>query len=348
VTSGTAATATGIGAVDPATVAAGTNARPNDATGDGRPVLASAYRPGLDGLRGIAILLVLGWHLRLPGFMDGGLVGVTMFFVLSGYLITGTLLADSALIPFYIRRAARLLPALILVLVTVAATALVTGAWNDVALGLGVSSLYIANFAYAFGWPIEPFGHMWSLATEEQFYLIWPFVVLLAPRRLALIAIGGIAVCAVLRALSAPDNASLWMTLHLPLTRADALMVGCAIRVIPVRRPPAWLTALAALFLMVVVVAGIDAQLSIRFLLLPIAVAAAIVVLREPAWLAFGPLVATGRISYGLYLWHYPLIAALGPIGGILAFPIAFASHRILEEPIRRAARRYTRRRRPA
>ena len=126
----------------------------------------------------------MGSHFDLPGFSGGGLVGVTMFFVLSGYLITTLLLDErrstgsSNLRSFYIRRAARLFPALALVLVVVGLGLLVAGHPDTAGSGVGFSALYVSNLAVAAGANLGPLEHTWSLSIEEQFYLVWPAVLL--------------------------------------------------------------------------------------------------------------------------------------------------------------------------
>src|SRR5271157_2250169 len=149
------------------------------------------HRPELDGLRGIAILAVLGAHTGVPGFADGGGgAGVTLFFVLSGYLITSLLLAERGrtgrvdLRAFYVRRALRLFPALAAVLLVVAgllaigampATATANTDYRIVFAGVVA---YVANWVAVAGQSIGMLGHCWSLAVEEQFYILWPTLLL--------------------------------------------------------------------------------------------------------------------------------------------------------------------------
>jgi peptidoglycan/LPS O-acetylase OafA/YrhL len=134
------------------------------------------YRPALDGLRGVAALLVMSFHFQIPGW-SGGFLGVDVFFVLSGFLITSLLLEEwqrsgtVCLRRFFLRRALRLFPALVLVLLVTAP--FVSYRWPLVALG------YVANWALAFKFvTFGPISHVWSLSVEEQFYLIWPIVFL--------------------------------------------------------------------------------------------------------------------------------------------------------------------------
>jgi peptidoglycan/LPS O-acetylase OafA/YrhL len=154
------------------------------------------YMPGLDGLRAIAVLAVIAYHLEF-GWASGGLLGVGIFFTLSGYLITEILLAHMArremrLVDFWLGRARRLLPALFLMLVIVVAWVTIFGPaqpskFRDAVIA---ATLYVSNWQLIFqhvsyfarfGGP-EPLGHLWSLAVEEQFYIFWPFLLLLGTR----------------------------------------------------------------------------------------------------------------------------------------------------------------------
>jgi peptidoglycan/LPS O-acetylase OafA/YrhL len=173
-------------------------------------VRSARYEPALDGVRGVAILCVILHHARL---LPGGFLGVDAFFVLSGFLITSLLLQEwrthrtISLRLFYERRALRLLPALaallapaLLVLVLMATAG---GAGADelrpLAQGIGFGAFYLANFARATGLGLGALAHLWSLAAEEQFYLVWPIVLLVCLRRGASPA----RVCVVLAALAA-------------------------------------------------------------------------------------------------------------------------------------------------
>ena len=164
----------------------------------GRPAAAWSHVPALDGVRALAVTAVLVFHAR-PDWLPGGFLGVDAFFVLSGYLITGLLLAEAGtrgsvrLGAFWARRARRLLPALLVLLVVVALVgrevlprAELAGLRLDALAALG----YVANWRMIFrggGYfavtaPPSPLQHTWSLAIEEQFYLVWPLLVVLALR----------------------------------------------------------------------------------------------------------------------------------------------------------------------
>jgi peptidoglycan/LPS O-acetylase OafA/YrhL len=301
------------------------------------------YRAELDGLRAIAVLLVMGSHFGVPGFSSGGFVGVTLFFVLSGFLITGVLTKErletghASLPRFYLRRAARLLPALAVVLIVVG-TALV--AVGDVGVGVvGVTSAlaYVSNLVVAGGGNIGPLEHTWSLAIEEQFYLVWPAVLLvLWTRRRALIAVAllGIVLATVLRIGADP-----WWGYHFTLTRADAVLVGCLLALVPISFRAGWL---ALVVLLIVTLAPLDPGWLTEWMLLPVAVAAGLAVIAAPRVLGLRPLAYVGQISYGLYLWHFPMAAVLPALAAIPAtFLVAICSYHLLEAPIRRWARSF-------
>ena len=215
-----------------------------------KPVGSSQrYMPGLDGLRAIAVIAVIAYHLD-PDLIPGGLLGVGVFFTLSGYLITDLLLGQREatgslkLGDFWMRRARRLLPALFLMLAVVvawvtlldrsqlpslrgdvlAAVAYVSNWWNIVR-----EASYFARFG-----PPPPFDHLWSLAVEEQFYLIWPWLLLLGLRflpgryTLALVTLAGAAVSAAAMAIIYQPGIDPTRVYEGTDTRAFGLLVGAA------------------------------------------------------------------------------------------------------------------------
>lgn len=317
--------------------------------------------PALDGLRGVAILLVLlshAGHLR-----GGGMVGVYLFFALSGFLITGLLLTEHErgvirLGGFYRRRALRLLPALTLLLVVFGVVAVRAGEWVDglVTLALGLS--YSMNIAVAAGYDPGGFVHLWSLALEEQFYLVWPplLVLLLAKRSPAVIG-SGLAVAAVGFAVwrgyleaSGVTGPRLWWS---PDTNAVPLLAGCcaAFAYTYLPKVPAYvgLLALPVPVLMVdwwwVPGYGLTTTLpAVAFAVLTLAVAG-----NGFRPLEFPPLRAVGKVSYGLYLWHLPLFLAFGwKLGLLSAVALALLSWRYVEQPFLRRRRRLAEVARPA
>jgi len=395
------------------------------------------YLPGLDGLRALAVAAVVAYHLGY-GWAQGGLLGVGVFFTLSGYLITDILVGQWAargrikLGDFWLRRARRLLPALFVMLAVVtiwvngfARTFVPALRGNVVASVFYVSnwwfidqhSSYYARFA-----PPTPLDHLWSLAVEEQFYLVWPWVVLLMvwlagrhlkKRRPQPDGLGGLAaaspasggrpagppfltsrarwaLCAVTLLLAAA-SALLMLKLYQPGydptrvyegadTRACGLLVGAALAMVwPTRRlaangaPAAWrvpvaarwlldLAGFAGLAVIALLVWNTDQYSGFMFhgglVVLSAATAATLAAAVTPGSLtgrALGvqPLRWLGVRSYGIYLWHYPVIvltaapgtagtpvslvrAVLVVAGTVLA---AAVSWRFVEDPIRSGAR---------
>jgi peptidoglycan/LPS O-acetylase OafA/YrhL len=320
------------------------------------------HRPELDGLRGIAILAVLAGHTGIPGFADGaGGAGVTLFFVLSGYLITSLLLAEREktgrvdLRAFYIRRALRLFPALAAVLVVIVIL-IVSGlmpedARRDTNYTLVIAGViaYVANWVAVAGQSIGMLGHTWSLAVEEQFYIVWPTVLLAGLRfgrtKVALVVL-------LLIFLDTPYR--LFLDLHGGFmhvfvgtdSRGDALMFGCVLALLGTRWHPVagWL-GLAGVAALMATWPG-DPGLGLQILFIPAAaIVSTIAVAGCPAMLAWRPLAFIGKISYGLYLWqglviwwHFPW-----PIAVALSIGIACVSYFVLEQRFLRLKDRFGR-----
>jgi peptidoglycan/LPS O-acetylase OafA/YrhL len=321
------------------------------------------YRPALDGLRGIAILLVIVHHVGVPGFAQTGYLGVTLFFVLSGFLIT-TLLEQErqqtgtvSLMAFYRRRAARLLPALFGFTIAVVTFLLVSGRSGEILGGAVPTLLYFADVARAGQAEMGLFDHSWSLAIEEQFYLVWPLLyvaVLWRSRRVAIAVLIALAVGSALWRLSLMDG-SLFHVAFAPDTRADALLLGCALGLVATSRfgppkVPGWLAVGAFLSVMILSMSAswrgiLDALPLLTIASLGIIAWASVAPARLLTW---GPFVQVGIISYGLYLWHVPilregrrLVAGLPQalqIELLVAASIAVAavSHRWIELPFMR------------
>jgi peptidoglycan/LPS O-acetylase OafA/YrhL len=314
------------------------------------------YVPALDGLRGVAILAVIGLHyFNQP---SGGMYGVDLFFVLSGFLITTLLLeehdrtAGIALAAFYRRRAHRLLPGLLTVLAAYSALAMASPlALERIAAG----GLYGANFVMASGSKFldgTPFVPFWSLAQEEQFYLLWPILLVLLLRRRAresriAWALAGILIALVVyRAGLALGGASGTRLYYAPDTHADGLVIGCLLALLRrggfrVSGPLGWL-GLTALLVAFTVVSPTG---SFVFELAPVSVAAALVTgaALEPGllsrWLSFRPLVWLGVISYSLYLWHF-FFLSLFHWRAVDALPVTFVVATLcyykVERPLRK------------
>jgi peptidoglycan/LPS O-acetylase OafA/YrhL len=323
------------------------------------------HRPALDGLRGVAILLVLVCHvldpLRPGAFHTVGAAGVTVFFTLSGFLITSLLLEEVGtrrrrvdLRRFYINRALRLIPALIAaVVVLVAISSLATGyvpnPWPTL--------LYGANWVEAFGGTLPYFGPTWSLSIEEQFYFLWPLLLIASSRwtRGPLVVAGaGIAASTVLRFALYDGGAGSLRVYYGTDTQASTLLVGCVLAMWVhhgLREPtgtwvvPAGLVGLSSLVLVHAYAVG-DLWVPT---LVPLVAAAMI---WEAAHRPRGPLMASalryvGRRSYAIYLWHVGLLwlvalaaggASLltGLVGLGLTLVVAEASWQLVERPFMR------------
>jgi peptidoglycan/LPS O-acetylase OafA/YrhL len=316
------------------------------------------YVPALDGLRALAITLVLSFH--AVGFRSGWL-GVDLFFVLSGFLITTLLLerrGRDSIASFYRRRAVRLLPGLLVLLFV---SLLVDRSMTGVLIGVG----YFSNIVVAAGRPDllpDSLHHLWSLAAEEQFYIVWPLVLYAALRlgaRLALVlALGGIAASfAVSLWLSIFRHAPYHRLMFAPDTRSTSILVGCAVALVMVVRPLSlkrFEAPALALFAVVLLTMGHLAVFGPAILLFALASAVLVAAATQnesavAGVLAFPPLVFLGRISYSLYLWHYPIFVWLGVLGGGkpetvllgmgLAFAAACASYYLIEQPCLRRLR---------
>ncbi len=298
----------------------------------------TTYSPALDGIRAIAVLAVMAYH---SGLARGGYLGVDVFFVLSGFLITGLLLEERRssggvnLRNFYARRALRLLPALFVFLIVWTTVLLVTVPptyWKYVGTYVAAVLFYAANWAAISGLPMGIFLHTWSLAVEEQFYLAWPLVAgLLSLSRRPLCVAGALAAAATATAgwrwyLS--NHAASWRRIYMANdTHADGLLLGAAVAFLIVnggwfsrlRRPE--LGALAGAALVSLLVATPLVPYYAHGVTMAVAVATAVVildVLAETSWLrrllGLRWLAATGRISYGLYLWHFPVFLYWGAL----------------------------------
>lgn len=340
-----------------------------------------SFRADLEGLRGIAVTLVVLFHAGLLGVV-GGFVGVDAFYVISGFLITGLLARELSangrldLAAFYGRRARRILPAATVAIVVILACAAFIVAPLDlgsVAIDASASGLFVGNLVFAFratdyfgATAPSPFLHYWSLGVEEQFYLVWPLLLVVAfrmrrPRLITfVIFLGSLALCVWLTPAHAP-----WAFYMLP-TRAWQLALGALLALnapalVRVPSPIATLggwTGLALLALAAIALEPGVGYPGFAALLPSVSIALLIIGGTRPLGpgrlLAMWPLRSLGRISFSLYLYHWPLLV-LGEIafGGLppttrwslvaVAVLIAYASWRFVEQPFVR-----TRRARPA
>lgn len=343
------------------------------------PVKALGYRPDIDGLRAVAVLSVILYHAGI-GVLKGGFVGVDIFFVISGYLISTIIFHDLesgkfSLGRFYERRIRRIQPALIaMVLVTMVLCAVffVPADFKLFAQSVGATVLFSSNiyFYLKSGYfdPLaetKPLLHTWSLAVEEQYYLFFPLLVLLLwrhARRHLVAVLTGLAVVSFVFSIwqaRAASNAAF----YLPFDRIWELLIGALLALGLV--PPARHAGVRLLMGFV----GLGAMLGSIFLfsphdvfpgeraLLPCLGAALLIYAGQGvpqganAWLASRPMVFTGRISYSMYLWHWPVIVVLQYVLFrklslaevlaylVLVYALAWASWKWIEQPWRDARR---------
>lgn len=306
----------------------------------------------LDGVRGVAILIVVVAHASGPGPTGGG-VGVTLFFVISGYLITGVLLREIRdeggvdLRAFWARRARRLVPAAIPLVLLILTAGLVTNNLSQAAEVVG--SIPVADYVHAARPHVTVLSHTWSLAVEEQFYLLWPLALgaMVARGGVQRWLLAGVAMFGAWRLLLVLAGESEWAYFSLD-GNAYALFAGAAGATMRRRSFPAgvvW-TALVALLAVSALPLSPAAHVAVG----PAIAAASLVLVlgcqSVPA-LAWRPLVFAGSVSYGWYLWHYPAIAVAGHTSGVVprsvavvvALGLAAASWRWLERPVLRQGR---------
>jgi len=356
------------------------------------------YMPGLDGLRALAVFAVIAYHLNLT-WAPGGLLGVSLFFVLSGYLITNILLTQWErsgsidLKDFWLRRARRLLPALFVMLagvmswVTFCAPERLAALKQEVLTAVLYTSnwyliLHHVSYFERFG-PPSPLGHLWSLAVEEQFYIIWPLLLGLGLRYLTQRKwiIGGTVAIALT---SVAAMALIYIPGHDPSrvyygtdTRAFALLVGAVLAMVwPSGQMTADLSGKKRLaldaagsmgLLIVLLMIGKTNQYQTflyqgGLLLYCVAAACVVAALTQPAsylgrLFGWGPLRWLGECSYGIYLWHYPVILLTSSVVNTegsdlsrmlwqitVSIILAALSRYLIEEPIRYGRRKRSRR----
>ena len=340
--------------------------------------------PALDGLRGVAILLVITHHQLIPLSLKGGFLGVDLFFVLSGFLITSLLLKEFtatrsiALTKFYMRRALRLGPALLLYLIV---SLVITDLLHPEELTrelklVGLALVYLTNWRIALGWDysLDPTSIIWSLSIEEQFYLLWPpafLACLLVKLKHSHIAAGlAFVIFAVFlhRYSLWSHGAELNRLYYGTDTRADAPLVGCLIAMISVwrleetRRMVLQIGAVLASSMLVWLIA--TAEFTDSFLYQGgytfIALLAGVLIWSLAnsssgflAWiLDWYPLRWFGKISYGLYLWHWLLLKTTSFyfVAGdwdpwvrfLVALAVSAASFYLFETPFNKLKSKFT------
>jgi peptidoglycan/LPS O-acetylase OafA/YrhL len=322
-------------------------------------------RPALDGLRGVAILLVLVGHLGIPGVTSPGTYGVTVFFVLSGFLITTLLLEERqrdgawSLPAFYGRRARRLLPAMVVcVALALAVDLALYGGVPDWLLVVGTLG-YSANFVMGAGdwFPGTTLGHTWSLAVEEQFYLLWPLLlaglVAVGLRRARLLVAAAVVVLAAWTAALHHAGAGFDRLYFGTDTRFAPLLMGCLLAFILHRArtrlaSPAW-QVYGWLLVIVACIPSLQAA-ELHLVWLPAVAGVGAVLLIYAAvngrahWLGWGPLAYVGRRSYALYLYQGVVLVVLRdqpwvptPVYWVVVLPVLFGmaelSWRYVESP---------------
>ena len=330
------------------------------------------HRRGLDGLRGIAILLVMADHSGIVVASGAGDQGVTIFFVLSGFLITTLLLEERArsgrvsLRRFYWRRALRLLPALAVLLLVVVVMMGLAGRAEEIAGDVLPALFYVMNWTIVAGNNPGILGHTWSLSVEEQFYLAWPLVLLglLALGRGRLTWVSGLLIAAmlvsiVLRVLLWAGPGGYYRTFVGTDTRMDALAIGCLVAVgfsrRPIEVPGPVMAALAATIPIALWMTDQRFMAAIGFAVTAVAAAGMVAGAasgRGEGILGWRPLAYVGLISYGLYLWHRPLMRIFtdSGLGGVpwavalmfaISLGLAFLSRRFIEDPFLALKDRY-------
>ncbi len=351
------------------------------------------YQAGLDGLRAFAVAAVVLYHAQL-GFLRGGFLGVDVFFVVSGYLITSLLLSewDSRkaldLGAFWRRRARRLLPALMVMLLAVVGYSVfflpgeVSQLRGQVYAALG----YVTNWYFVFSHVpyFEAVGrppllqHLWSLAVEEQFYLLWPPLFLLLVKRVSrpvvavLLVVGAIASAGLMASLYVPENDTSRLYYGTD-TRAAGLLLGAALAFVwqsgrlpspltsALRWPVADLLGFGGIAALVYLFFHLDGYQAFvyqgGFLLVAAVSTAVIAVVVQPearllrSVLSLGPLRWLGTRSYGIYLWHWPVFLLTRPgldvqLDGLALLAVRLAitfaatelSYRLVETPVRAGA----------
>lgn len=326
----------------------------------------TTYIDAITGLRTLAVLLVFACHTYV-GVLPGGFIGVDIFFVISGYLITSILLKEAArtgsisLSSFYKRRAFRILPASLFctLLVYLGAPWLLSQGGEDAGLNAVASTLSFMNWLRALTTTTGgALGHYWSLAVEEQFYAFWSLIVLAAALRGHIRSVPAIA--AILLVASMAWRTYLWLSgagdarIYNGLdTHSDGLLIGCILAGLKdhpavARIASFWPIACAALMIELVL---FDAASPWLWLQIPVASATAAVIVSSAIaggnllsrLMATAPMVYLGKRSYSFYLWHFPVVSFFFASGIsrslwflpslLICLAISEISYRLIESP---------------
>jgi peptidoglycan/LPS O-acetylase OafA/YrhL len=309
------------------------------------------YRPDIDGLRAFAVLSVAGFHAS-PTWIKGGLVGVDIFFVISGFLITSLIMGglereEFSFAEFYARRIRRIFPALVVVLLAGYAAGrflLLTDEYKQLGKHMAGAAAFVANFVlwdesgyFDHAAETKPLLHLWSLGIEEQFYLAWPLLLWLGWKlrtNLLLLTLPIAAASFAFNIVTAVNDGV--ADFYSPLTRFWELLIGALLARHQARWPGASLAGAALIVLA----------------LLPTLGSALIIAGGKDAWLnrtvlSSRPMVWIGLISYPLYLWHWPLLSLARILEGdapprpvrfgavLLAIVLAALTYLLIERPLR-------------
>ncbi len=361
------------------------------------PATRLGYRPALDGLRAIAVLAVMTGH-AVSSMAPGGFSGVRLFFVLSGFLITTLLVEEWAdrggirLGAFYVRRALRLLPALLFLLAVYLTTLAFlegTGAVTKLMSNIVTIVLYVANWKFVLHGHGGDLGHLWSLSVEEQFYFIWPISLFLMLRYLrprTMVIVTAVFACAswVLSEFLALAGRGAGNIDNVDSVRsvtqrhafygtdavAYALLAGCLVALLrssgTFRRLDGYRRFIAGAAVAGAVAYGIQVLFSpaprireIDLLVLTFGFLALILCAVDVAespitqLLSLPPLRAIGRVSYGLYLWHFPILSLLRRhqphmgvpertlLAAIITTVVTVVSFKLVEQPLLRLKQRF-------
>jgi len=349
---------------------------------------AHIYRPDIDGLRAVAVLAVIGYHFKI-GYLHGGFIGVDIFFVISGYLISQYIIGGLergrfSFLEFYQRRIRRIFPALVLVLLCTYAYALWSvnrydaafdlyspASFAEISENIAAGAAFASNFLlwnqpnYFSQTPIlQPLLHLWSLAIEEQFYIVWPLLLFVASRiRLNYLILAAVLCVGSFYVNLATVYADPVGAFYSPLSRGWELMVGAVLACVPLpsKKSPVRTNAFSVLGLALIATGlAVTTNTSVFpgwLTLLPTIGAAFVIAAGSSAWLnklllGNKPLVGIGLISYPLYLWHWPILflhdkysATLTPAFGgpwptitatfLFCLVISWLTYALIEKPVR-------------